>query len=81
MPRSLCVEYPQPIYHVMSRKVGQQGIFRTDVDGLGFLQPQAERCETTSFQLHAGCARRNPFHWGPKPQREIAGWKHAHPDR
>jgi len=47
MPRSLRIEYPGAIYHVMNRGDRREPIFRDDVDHEKFLTTLAEACAKT----------------------------------
>ncbi len=62
MPRKLRVEYPDAIYHVMSRANGKGDIFQDDVDRQDFLKTLAEACQKTGFAIHAYCFMRTHFH-------------------
>jgi putative transposase len=62
MPRQLRMEYPEAIYHVMSRGNAKGDVFFNDVDRQDFLKTLAETCLKTGFQVHAYCLMRNHFH-------------------
>ena len=62
VPRKLRVEYPDAIYHIMSRGDRREDIFLDDVDRQDFLRTLAEACQKTSFQVHAYCLMGNHFH-------------------
>lgn len=62
MPRTLRVQYPGAIYHVMDRGDRQENIFINDVDRHDLLKTLAEACEKTDWQVHAYCLMRNHFH-------------------
>ena len=62
MPRTLGVEFPGAIYHVMSRGDRREDIFTNDVDRQDFLRTLAEACQKTGFEVHAYCLMRNHFH-------------------
>ena len=62
MPRKIRVEYPDAIYHIMSRGDRREDIFLDDVDRQDFLKTLAEACQKTGFQVHAYCLMRNHFH-------------------
>jgi REP element-mobilizing transposase RayT len=47
MPRTMAVEYPGAIYHVMSRGDRRENIFVDDVDRQDFLKTLAEACQKT----------------------------------
>ena len=62
MPRSLRIEYPGAIYHVMNRGDRREPIFLDDVDHEKFLTTLAEACAKTDWQVHAYCLMGNHFH-------------------
>jgi len=62
MPRTLRVEYPGAIYHVMSRGNRRDDIFLDDVDRQDFLKTFGEACHKTGWEVHAWCLMRNHFH-------------------
>ncbi len=62
LPRTMRVEYPGAIYHVMSRGDRREDIFLDEVDRQDFLKTLAEACQKTGFQVHAYCLMRNHFH-------------------
>jgi len=62
MPRTMRVEYPGAIYHVMDRGDRREDIFVNDVDRHDFLKTLAEACQKTGWQVHAYCLMRNHFH-------------------
>ncbi len=62
MPRTLRVEYPGAIYHVMSRGDRREDIFLDDVDRQDFLKTLAEACQKAGLEVHAYCLMRNHFH-------------------
>jgi len=47
MPRQLRLEYPDAIYHVMSRGNRREAIFKDDKDRKCFLATLGEACEKT----------------------------------
>jgi len=51
MPRKLRVEYPDAIYHVMSRGDRREDIYLDDVDRHDFLKTLAETCQKTGWQV------------------------------
>jgi REP element-mobilizing transposase RayT len=55
MPRTMRVEYPGAIYHVMDRGDRREDIFVNDVDRQDFLKTLAEACQKTGWQVHAYC--------------------------
>ena len=62
MPRTLRIQYPGVIYHVMSRGDRRERIYYDDVDRQDFLKALAEACEKTDWQIHAWCLMSNHFH-------------------
>ena len=62
MPRKIRVEYPDAVYHVMSRGNRRASIFLDDVDRQDFLKTLAEACQKTGWQVHASCLMDNHFH-------------------
>ena len=62
MPRTMRVEYPGAIYHVMDRGDRREDIFLDDVDRLEFLKTLAEGSQKAGWQVHAYCLMRNHFH-------------------
>ena len=67
MPRTMRVEYPGAIYHVMDRGDRREDIFVNDVDRQDFLKTLAEACQKTGWQVHAYCLMRNHFHLVVEP--------------
>src|SRR6266478_4691902 len=62
MPRTMRVEYPGAIYHVVDRGDRREDIFVDDVDRQDFLKTLAEACQKTGWQMHAYCLMGNHFH-------------------
>jgi putative transposase len=62
MPRTLRLEYPGAMYHVMSRGDQREDIFLCDVDRHDFMKTLAEACRKTGWQVHAFCLMRNHYH-------------------
>src|SRR3974390_1776519 len=62
MPRQMRVEYPDAIYHVMSRGDRGEDIYLDDVDRQDFLKTLAEACQKTAWQVHAYCLMGKHFH-------------------
>ena len=62
MARKLRVQYPDAIYHVMSRGNRRERIFVDDQDRRKFLQTLSEVCQKTGWQVHAYCLMSNHFH-------------------
>ena len=53
MARTLRVQYPGAVYHVMSRGDRREPIFVDDLDRQKFLQTLAETCQKTGWQVRA----------------------------
>ena len=66
--RTLRIQYPGAIYHVMNRGDRREAIFEDDEDRERLLQTLTEACEKTGWQVDAYCLRRNHFH--PVIERE-----------
>ena len=62
VPRTMRIEYPGAIYHVMNRGDRQEPIFEDDPDRERFLEILAETCFKTGWQVHAYCLMGNHFH-------------------
>src|SRR5271157_1963062 len=62
MPRTLRIEYPGAIYHVMSRGNRREDIFLDEVDRQDFLKTLGEACRKTGWEVHAWCLMGNHFH-------------------
>lgn len=62
MPRSLRIEYPGAIYHVMNRGDRRENIFLNDEDRERFLKTLGQACEKSHWQVHAYCLMSNHFH-------------------
>jgi len=62
MARSLRIEYPGAIYHIMSRGNGQQDIYLEDSDRVVFLKTLAATIERFGWQCHAYCLMSNHYH-------------------
>jgi len=70
MPRSLRIEYPGAIYHLLNRGDRREPIFRGDADRKRFLETVGEACAKTDWQGHAFCLMKKHFHLvveTPKP--------------
>ncbi len=59
MARTLRVEYPGVIYHVMNRGDRRELIFKDDEDRQRFLATLGEVCDKTGWQVHALCLMRS----------------------
>ena len=55
MPRSLRIQFPGAIYHLMNRGDRREPLFRDDPDRRSFLTTLGESCDKTGWQLHAWC--------------------------
>jgi len=62
MARSLRIEYPGAFYHVFSRGVAKQVIFKTDEDRARFLHYLDLTIQRHNWVLHAYCLMDNHFH-------------------
>jgi len=62
VPRSLRIEYPGAIYHVMNRGDRRENIFLNDEDRERFLKTLGQACEKSHWQVHAYCLMSNHFH-------------------
>jgi len=65
MPRTMRVEYPGAIYHVMNRGDRRESIFVDDVDRQSRrrgMKTLAEACQKTDWKVHAYCLMRTHFH-------------------
>ncbi len=62
MPRSLRIEYPGAIYHVLNRGDRREPIFKQDRDRELFLATLDEACTKTGWQVHTFCLMPNHFH-------------------
>ena len=62
MPRSLRIEYPGAVYHVMDRGNNGQDIFLSDDDRILFLKTLEEACSQTGWLLHAYVLMTNHYH-------------------
>ena len=62
MARTLRIEYPGAIYHVLNRGDHGEDIFRDDQDRELFLAALGEACQETGWQVHAFCLMSNHFH-------------------
>lgn len=62
MARSLRVEYPDALYHVMSRGNAKQNIYIDDEDRRMFLKILEDTSQVYNFICHAYCLMENHFH-------------------
>jgi putative transposase len=62
MVRPLRVEYPNALYHVMSRGNGYQNIFKDEKDRLKFLDWTKDAVEVHNLICHAYCLMDNHYH-------------------
>lgn len=62
MPRTLRLEYPGAVYHVLNRGNYRSDIFREDGARLAFLACLGEACERTGWVVHAWCVMSNHYH-------------------
>src|SRR5688572_4948573 len=77
MARKLRLQYPDAIYHVMSRGDRREPIFKDDKDRDLFLSTLREACGKTGWQVHALCLMPNHFHMVVETPRGnlVAGMK------
>jgi len=62
MPRSIRIEYPGALYHVMARGNRREPIYRDDDDRRFFLATLGEVCERTGWRVHAWVLMSNHYH-------------------
>ena len=62
MPRSLRIEYPGAVYHVLNRGNYRQNIFESDASKEAFEETLLKTCERTGWILHAFCLLDNHYH-------------------
>ena len=62
MPRSIRIEYPGALYHVMARGNRRERIYHDDDDRRFFLQALAQACEMTGWRVHAWVLMGNHYH-------------------
>ena len=62
MPRSVRIQYPGAMYHVMCRGDRQEEIFLDRRDREVFLDTLAECCERTGFRIHSYVLMTNHYH-------------------
>ncbi|VGO20675.1 transposase [Pontiella sulfatireligans] len=62
MARSVRIEYPGAVYHVMCRGDRKELIFRGDNDRRLFLDALGEVCERTGFRIHGYVLMPNHYH-------------------
>ena len=77
MPRSIRIEYPGALYHVMARGNRREAIFRDADDRRFFLKTLAQSCEMTGWRVHAWVLMGNHYHLlfqTPEPNL-VAGMK------
>jgi REP element-mobilizing transposase RayT len=77
MARSIRIEYPGALYHVMARGNRREAIYRDDDDRRFFLSTLAQSCERTGWRVHAWVLMSNHYHLlisTPEPNL-VAGMK------
>lgn len=77
MPRKPRIEFPDAIYHVMSRGNRKEPVFLDDFDCQVFLKTLAETCGRTGWRIHAYVLMGNHYHLlveTPEPNL-VAGMK------
>jgi REP element-mobilizing transposase RayT len=62
MPRSIRIECPDALYHVMARGNRRELIYRDDDDRRFFLAALAEACGMTGWRVHAWVLMGNHYH-------------------
>jgi REP element-mobilizing transposase RayT len=62
MARSIRIEYPGALYHVMARGNRREAIYRDDDDRRFFLKSLAQACEMTGWRIHAWVLMTNHYH-------------------
>ncbi len=62
MPRSVRIEYPGAVYHVLNRGNYRQPIFATDVSKETFLATLWAACQRYRWTIHAYCLMDNHYH-------------------
>jgi len=62
MPRSLRVQYPGAVYHIMARGNQGQAVFRDDRDRKRFLATLGEACGKTGWIVDAYVLMDNHYH-------------------
>lgn len=62
MARSVRIEYPGAVYHVMCRGDRKEPIFDSDHDRQAFLKTLGETCERTGFVIHSYVLMPNHYH-------------------
>lgn len=62
MPRSVRIEYPGALYHVMARGNRRDDIFLSDSDREMFLNTLGQTCERTGWRVLAWVLMSNHYH-------------------
>ena len=62
MPRSLRIEFPNALYHVVARGNQREPIFLDEVDCQGFVRALGDACERTGWKMHAWVLLDNHYH-------------------
>jgi putative transposase len=62
MARSIRIQYPGAIYHVMARGNRREAIFLDEVDRRGFLKTLGDACGRTGWRVHAWVLMGNHYH-------------------
>ena len=62
MPRSVRIEYPGALYHVMARGNRRDDIFLSDSDREMFLNTLGQACERTGWRVLAWVLMSNHYH-------------------
>ena len=62
MARSIRIEFPGALYHVMARGNRREPIYRDDEDRRYFLKALAQACERTGWRIHGWVLMTNHYH-------------------
>ncbi len=62
MARKVRIQYPDAVYHVMSRGDQREDIFRSDWDRYRFLDTLEEACDRSGFFVHSYVLMSNHYH-------------------
>lgn len=76
MPRSVRMEYPGAVYHVLCRGDRREAIFFNDADRALFLETLGEMCGRTGIRIHSYVLMSNHYHLlleTPEPNLVVGG--------
>ena len=62
MPRSVRIQYPGAVYHVLCRGDRREAIFADDADREVFLSTLAQMCQRTGMLVHSYVLMSNHYH-------------------